>query len=213
MTPYGRIAVALALASTLVSAAQDPQLPNSRKLSAWAAESGVSDELENADRWTPVCGRDALTGANTGCLLHSPTYIEAGLPEPGQLGDVAVDCDIRVFAQAASGARATRYVVPSRTGDGYGVPLRPGDSGDLLRRIVGGEEAAVRVALAEFGYLFTAENSAWAGETFAFEVEGGIVFRLPLGDSDRERVDRFLRGPHCSPSGDAHDGPDAEQHP
>ena len=194
------MAVTLALALTLAGTAQDSQLPNSRRLSAWAAENEASGEFVNADSWTTVCGRDALTGANTGCLLHSPPYIEAGLPEPGALGGVAVDCNSRVFAQAASGARTTRYVVPSRTGDGYGIPLQPGTGGDLLRQFVGGEEAAVRVALAEFGYLFTAENSAWAGETFAFEVEGGTVFRLPLGDGDRKHVDKFLRGQHCSPS-------------
>ena len=105
---------------------------------------------------------------------------------------MAVDCDQRVFARDSLGARPTRYMVPSRTGDGYGRALRPDDDPYLLRRAVGGAEAAVRIALAEVGYLFTADNTAWSGETFAFQVEGGAVFRLPLRPADEQWVNGFL---------------------
>lgn len=198
--------VAVLLAGGIPLHPQD--LPDSLTLRAWATAQGAADEFSSESyEWTPVCSRDALTGRQGGCMLHSPAYLEVGLDaDPGRLGGVALDCNGRVFAQAASGARTMRYVAPSITGNDYGLP--PWRTGSLssvralegwLSRQSADHAAAVAEsrALADAGYLFTADDSKWAGEIFAFEVEGGAIFRLPLARTDRDRVDAFLAGPYC----------------
>lgn len=200
LSPTLVLLLAVALVAGTVSA-QD-----SLTLRAWAADRGVSDEFPtDSFEWTVTCGRDELTGRSTGCVLHSPAYLVVGSSQPAPgLGNVGVDCEGRVFAKAGSGAKATRYVVPSVTGNDYRFSpwrLRTVGSGlgDWLSRQSAdlAAQIAVNRALADDGWLFTADNTAWAGETFAFEVEGGSVFRLPLSNVDRERVDAFLAGPRC----------------
>lgn len=203
-TPRLSRQLTLLLAVALLAGTASAQ--DSLTLRAWAAERGVSDEFPAASfEWTATCGRDELTGRSTGCVLHSPAYLVVGSSQPAPgLGNVRVDCEGRVFAKAGSGAKATRYVVPSVTGNDYRFSpwrLRSVGSGlgDWLSRQ--SEDLAAQIAvnrtLADNGWLFTADDTAWAGETFAFEVEGGYVFRLPLSNVDRERVDAFLAGPRC----------------
>lgn len=204
--------VAASLVNALVVPvfAQNEPLPNSRPFWDWAFEVAGTDDVEKVfeelpaareapPEWSVSCGRDALTGASRGCTFRSPPYLEVGQSQPGDVAAVVVDCSMRVSVSTTSRALPTRFSVPSQTGKGYEYSLRsaPQAFRDLLPLTLGGEEAAARFAMAEVGWLFTAEDSTWAGETFAFEVDGGAVFRLPLGGPDRERVDEFLSGDHC----------------
>ena len=195
MRKVRRFAAASVVIALVVPAfAQNEPLPNSRPFWDWAFEIAGTDDVEKVfdelpaarevpPEWSVRCGRDALTGASTGCTFRSPPYIEVGQPQPGEVAAVVVDCSIRVSVSTTSKARPTRFSVPSQTGTGYEYSLRSAPSAirDLLPLTLGGEEAAARFAMAEVGWLFTAEDSTWAGETFAFEVDGGGgCFGYPL---------------------------------
>ena len=179
-------------------AGQGQALPASKPLHAFPDAAAEWPGL--SESWKADCGTDRLTGASTRCSLEAPPYLPVGHElESGSavgLSMVVTHCDGRVFGRSTNGL-VKRYFVPSVTGESYSWPLRHGPMAELLRLQVGDVETNVRLRLATVGYLFTATNTAWAEQVFAFEDSAGDVYRLPFTEDDRAQVKAFMAGPLC----------------